>query len=151
VSHPTYAQRDNSEIIDLDDIKVDFKPSPLFPKTLRQEATATISGKTRVLAGVSLMNSHYTPINATFNFSSKFFVKSKSVSTTQLTTKVKPVPKDAVKAICPVWFSKVLKTEERILVCSTVDREIVKILRKMQSKCRERRNATLPELLSVGF
>ena len=35
VSHPTYAQRDNSGTIGLDDIKVDFKPWPLFPKSLR--------------------------------------------------------------------------------------------------------------------
>jgi hypothetical protein len=79
-------------------------------------------------------------------------VKSKSASTAQQTAKGKTVSKDtAAKAICPVWFTKVLKTEERVLVCSTVDRDIVKILRRMQAKCRERRDATLPELLSVGF
>lgn len=33
--------------------------------------------------------------------------------------------------ICSIWFAKVLKADERVLVCSTVDKQIVDIIRKM--------------------
>jgi len=32
---------------------------------------------------------------------------------------------------CQIWFAKILKAEDRILVCSTVDKQIVDIIRKM--------------------
>ena len=52
---------------------------------------------------------------------------------------------------CLTWFQKILKTDERVLVCSVVDREIVKFIQNMCKKCRENKQITLPEFSSMGF
>jgi hypothetical protein len=61
----------------------------------------------------------------------------------------KMLTKEVPSAI--MWFTKVLKKEDRVLVCSFVDREIVSIIQHMCRKCRENKQIDLPELLSVGF
>lgn len=79
------------------------------------------------------MSSSYTSANVHFNFTSKFF-KYKSASnqaSANSTPKIKTPAKEIGKSSCLVWFTKVLNKEDRVLVCSTVDREIVKILQKM--------------------
>lgn len=96
------------------------------------------------------MDSSFSAMNATFNFSSKFFKPScfpsaGSVAAFKSKCASKEIP------TCINWFIKSLRFEERVLICSTVDRDIVRLIQRMQIKCRENKNISLPEFLSVGF
>lgn len=129
--------------MDINDITIGFKPAPLFPKSLRQEAAAASrnpDARNQILTGVSIMNSEFREMNTCLSFDSKFF-----------RPKTAPKPKSGPVPTCINWFSKVLRPEERVFVCSTVDRDIIRSLQQMQLKCRENKQLALPELISVGF
>ena len=83
----------------------------------------TTKAKNQILSGVSIMNSSYNP-NISFSFTSKFFRPKGASSNNKVWGKVtsKEVPS------CESWFSKLLSVEDRVLVMTTIDRDIVKIL-----------------------
>jgi len=60
------------------------------------------------------------------SFSSKFYKLKLNGQGSAKSKAQKEIP------ICQIWFAKVLKAEDRVLVCSTVDKQIVDIIRKMQ-------------------
>ena len=44
-----------------------------------------------------------------------------------------------------------LKAEERILVCSTIDKQVVDFIKRMQQRCRENKSVLQDELTSSVF
>jgi hypothetical protein len=86
---------------------------------------------------VTVSNTTLTQETPYLTFSTKFFKPKGSGSNHLFKAKAS---KELPTAL--LWFSKVLKAEERVLVCSFVDKQAVDFIRKMQQRCRENKQIT---------
>lgn len=103
---------------------------PLFPKTLRRAAADKLAETSpsilQGLVGTVLPDDKAFQKEPTMYFNSKFFKCKTVLQDQQAKSALKVSNKDTPSVI--VWFTKVLKRDDRALICSCVDREIVSII-----------------------